>query len=426
METDELVNNNNFPQNQEKKVVRSESSVNQKDSVNWMIYTLFLKKDFDSCLEMINKYSREDGLEAQFATYLKALIKRYSGDINESLDLLRKCYSFNESNILIMKEIGKSLLLLGKFKMAIEIFDEILIRQEDDWEAYQEKGVCSMNIKDFEMAHACFNKALELNQNENTLIHLGRLAILQEDYKLAIEKYTEALNLSPDNAELHSSIGALHLKLGNSNEAFEYFGNAMLHDSNFSNALLGVASIYQDKSEYEQALIKYKLASYSNPNSPLVWNNLGLCFFARAKYIAAVTCLKKAIYLDPFEWIIAYNLGLVYLHQKQYASAFHYMNCSANLKPDFYLTYMYLGIILAQLNDIYNAIAYYDKSIELNPTYLTYYNYSISLINNEMYENAKEKFRNFCDLYNAYRDESQEYDSEILEVSEIIKQKLFG
>ena len=427
MESDEVVSSITPVKTLDKKSPRVEASVNGKDSVNWMIYTLFLRKDFDSCLDVINKYAREpDGFESQFATFLKSLIKRYRGEINESLDLLRKCFSYNEHNPQIMKEIGKSLLLLGKFKMSIEIYDEILSKHEDDWESYQEKGICNMNLQDYEMANSCFTKALELNNNEGTLIYLGKLAIMQEDYKTALDRYNEALSMSPNNPELLSSIGALHLKLGNSNEAFESFGEAMVHDSNFSNALLGVASIYQDKCEYEHALIKYKLCSYSNPNSPLVWNNLGLCFFAKQKYIAAVTCLKKAIYLDPFEWIISFNLGLIYLHQKQYASAFHYMNCSANLKSDFYLSYMYLGIILAGLNDIYNATSYYDKSLELNQNYLTYYNYTISLLCNEMYENAKEKFKSFYDLYSRERDENTEYDTEILEVSEIIKKKLFS
>jgi pentatricopeptide repeat protein len=39
----------------------------------------------------------------------------------------------------------------------------------------------------------------------------------------------------PENAELLSSIGALYLKLGEFDEAFEYFGNSMMYDSSFSN-----------------------------------------------------------------------------------------------------------------------------------------------------------------------------------------------
>jgi Flp pilus assembly protein TadD len=43
------------------------------------------------------------------------------------------------------------------------------------------------------------------------------------------------LSMVPENSELYSAIGAIYLKLGNSDEAFEYFGNAILYDSSFNN-----------------------------------------------------------------------------------------------------------------------------------------------------------------------------------------------
>ena len=56
---------------------------------------------------------------------------------------------------------------------------------------------------------------------------------------------------------------------------------------------------------------QYRVAAVQTPNSAHLWNNIGMCFFGKQRYIAAIACLKKALYLDPFEWIISYNLGLV-------------------------------------------------------------------------------------------------------------------
>ena len=71
--------------------------------------------------------------------------------------------------------------------------------------------------------------------------------------------------------------------------------------------MLGIASISQEKGNYEVALIKYKIASFTNPNSPLIWNNLGLCFFAKQKHMAVLNDLnlgyyqsKKGELLRPF------------------------------------------------------------------------------------------------------------------------------
>ena len=63
--------------------------------------------------------------------------------------------------------------------------------------------------------------------------------------------------------------------------------------------------------DYDVALAKYKLAAQSIPESPPLWNNIGMCFFGKKKFVAAISCLKRANYLAPFDWKILYNLGTV-------------------------------------------------------------------------------------------------------------------
>jgi Tfp pilus assembly protein PilF len=79
------------------------------------------------------------------------------------------------------------------------------------------------------------------------------------------------------------------------------------------------------------------------PESPQLWNNIGMCFFGKKKHVAAVSCLKRASYLAPFDWKILYNLGLVHLTMQQYASAFHFLSASINLRPNRGQTFMLLA-----------------------------------------------------------------------------------
>ncbi len=64
-----------------------------------------------------------------------------------------------------------------------------------------------------------------------------------------------------------------------------------------------------------------------------LWNNVGMCFFSKQKYVAAIACLKRSLYLEPFEWITNYNLGIVHMSNGQYASAFHFLSSAIKLKP---------------------------------------------------------------------------------------------
>lgn len=52
--------------------------------------------------------------------------------------------------------------------MAIDIYDEIISRKTDDLESFYQKGICMMNLKDYEIANACFIKANTIRIEERT------------------------------------------------------------------------------------------------------------------------------------------------------------------------------------------------------------------------------------------------------------------
>eukprot|EP00955_Chlamydomonas_euryale_P103188 365471-Chlamydomonas_euryale.AAC.6 len=168
-----------------------------------------------------------------------------------------------------------------------------------------------------------------------------QLFTLLDDTPSALDVYMRALEHSPENTEVLTTLGLLFLRTSNNEHAFTHLGNSLAHDPRNPRTILAVGSIHQDNQDMDVALIKYRVAAALTPNSPQLWNNIGMCFFGKQRYIAAIACLKKAVYLGPFEWIISYNLGLVHLHTQQYASAFHYLSASINLHADFAHRYMW-------------------------------------------------------------------------------------
>ena len=42
----------------------------------------------------------------------------------------------------------------------------------------------------------------------------------------------------------------------------------------------------QGHGDYDVALTKYRVAAASMPESPQLWNNIGMCFFGKNKYVA--------------------------------------------------------------------------------------------------------------------------------------------
>jgi Bardet-Biedl syndrome 4 protein len=285
---------------------------------------------------------------AEYPLYIKALILRNQGKIEESLQTFQTALCINPLNVNNLKQVGRSLYLLGRHKTALGIFDEAEELASEDREIWHSKGMCYMYLKNHEQAVDCFNTANSISRHEDTSLQLGKVLRLLDRDEEAMVVYVEALDACPENPELLTTIGLLHLKLGNSTKAFENLGNSLTYDPKSSRAILAAGSIIQENQDVDVALVKYRVAMLQTPNSPQLWNNIGMCFYGKGKYVAAVACLKRANYLAPFESIISFNLGLVHLTTSQYASSFHYFSATINLLPTYSRAYMYLAIALSR------------------------------------------------------------------------------
>ena len=138
---------------------------------------------------------------------------------------------------------------------------------------------------------------------------------------------------NPDEVDLTAKLGLLLYK----NEMVSKGLDKILqvqhvsvnHPGNLNLCLAVGASLFEGKKDWESSLYRYKVAGISE--SPILWNNVGLCFYHRKKIIMALSCLKRAVYLNPFEPRINYNLGLLNLIVGQYASAFIFLKAAVSL-----------------------------------------------------------------------------------------------
>lgn len=51
-------------------------------------------------------------------------------------------------------------------------------------------------------------------------------------------------------------------------------------------AILAAGSMMQTHGDFDVALTKYRVVACAVPESPPLWNNIGMCFFGKKKYVA--------------------------------------------------------------------------------------------------------------------------------------------
>ncbi|XP_062062482.1 Bardet-Biedl syndrome 4 protein isoform X2 [Lepus europaeus] len=281
-------------------------------------------------------------------------------------------------------------------------------------------GVCYMYLKQFNKAQEQLHSALQLHRHDLTYMMLGKVHLLEGDLDQAIGIYRKAVEFSPENTELLTTLGLLYLQLGIYQKAFEYLGNALTYDPTNYKAILAAGSMMQTHGDFDVALTKYRVVACAVPESPPLWNNIGMCFFGKKKYVAAISCLKRANYLAPFDWKILYNLGLVHLTMQQYASAFHFLSAAINFQPKMGELYMLLAVALTNLEDIENAKRAYAEAVRLdkcNP--LVNLNYAVLLYNQGEKRGALAQYQELEKKVHLLKDSgSLEMDSEMVEMAQ--------
>ncbi|XP_029722130.2 Bardet-Biedl syndrome 4 protein homolog [Aedes albopictus] len=362
-----------------------ESRVMTNRNMNWLIHELYTRKDFALCKKLIDRQLTIN-YDKEFLYYTKGRILRDEDKPADAINCFQQAILANKKNSQNYKELAKTLFAMGRFKQALEVFlkAETLLERPDH-EVYHHIG--ELFYRSFGQPKAGLAEAKEyLKQSIMCGKHVDSYKILAEIYieegdnLKAIEMIESCLQISQDDVALMTQIGILYLKINEYQRAFEKLLDAISIDDKCTTALLALGSILQSKNDIDGALNKYKRISNLPDEGSEVWSNIGLCFFKKQKYIAAISCLKKAIWVTPLNFNALYNLGLILVTAQQYVSAFQTLAAAISLRPDNAECYMLLGTCLRHLNDPGNAYLSLEKSTMLpdaikNP--LIYLNFAL-------------------------------------------------
>ena len=164
---------------------------------------------------------------------------------------------------------------------------------------------------------------------------MGRIYNREGKYKKAIEVYTAAIDLSPEDGE-------------------NYFNRG---------------NVYVDLKEYNKAVEDYTKAIELDPNVKDVYGCRGYCYIELGEYIKAIEDYTKAIELDP-QYAIAYNnRGNTYDKIGKYQEALNDYTKAIELAPQFSNAYNNMGTLKYKCEEYEEALDYLNKAIDLRDSY---------------------------------------------------------
>ncbi|XP_026470174.1 Bardet-Biedl syndrome 4 protein homolog [Ctenocephalides felis] len=346
-------------------------AVQSTQNLEWLLYDKYVRRQFTICRQIIAQTLKENDCRSEYCYYIQGLILREENKLQESLISFQKCSKLNSKNVENIKQVARTLFLLGRYHLSLETYKEAeTLIARPDWEIYHYIAECMLRgaVGSRHEALHYLRRAAQNGRQIQSYSLLAEQLKRENDYAAATSVYESALEVTPDGAWLHAELGLLLLEQGETQAAFERLGTAVALRPDCERALLAVASVMQSHGDYDAALAKYKVAAQNCIDSPELWNNIGLCFYYKGKIVTALSCLSRAARYSPLSAPILYSLGMVLLSAQQPASAFVYLSAAANLRPTHALSYMLLAVALQRLGDDHNAGLAFERAYELFKT----------------------------------------------------------
>jgi tetratricopeptide (TPR) repeat protein len=305
-----------------------------------------------------------------------ALMK--SGKNNEAIPYLTQVVEMKRYIQEDFYNLGEAYANEGQWSKAAEIFKKGAETRGLDPNGYFYWGTMLFNedqvIEAFDVYQVAKKKDLEQN-HWPTSLYLADIYRLRGSLIEALGSYRQVLKQKPDHVESLFHAGYISFKLGQRDEAMQFFKRLLAIDPKDAGAAANFAALDARDNEVRKSRkeptpgVTLREVADANPNSAEAHTNLGAQLITEEIYPEAVAALQKAVTLKPDSAAAQYNLGLAQLKTGDYQNAVVSITKALELTPNWPDAYNNLGLAYAGLKKYDDAVKAYREAIRIIPDY---------------------------------------------------------
>jgi tetratricopeptide (TPR) repeat protein len=207
------------------------------------------------------------------------------------------------------------LLLLGKTQYTLQQYDdaaETLAKLLPATDKVSEEASYWLSLAYEAVGAECYDRLVgSFPDSWRTLELRAEGFNLRDDTNAAIEGYQKALQLRPNEAELHEALGELFLKKKSYDEAQAELETSLRLDPSRARSLYLLGRLHVQKRENEQAVPYLERALRYQPDMPEACGMLGTAYVRLGEDAKAIPALEKAVSID-FYGDIHYQMYVAY------------------------------------------------------------------------------------------------------------------
>ncbi len=349
--------------------------------------------------------------------------RRYSGDGNYELAIadLSRAIELDPEHIRPYSERAYAYLQVGDMDGAIADMSKVIELEPDYAYGYTMRGIIYQEWGEYELAIADFTNAAEIETDNashymdrgHAYLLLGDVESAKEDYNragslepklnlysVAIDDFTNVIELSPDNVELYIGRAYFYRLLREYEQAIEDYTKAIELDPNNGAFYRGRAWGYFEMGEYELAIADFTSALELLPDDLDIYMKRAEAYNIVGERRLAIADYTRAIELDPDNAHLRAARASAYHALGIYGRAAIDLTKAAHLAPGVADYYLERAVVHRDMGRLDLALLDYDRAIEIdteNPDF--YYERATALYEFGRYKEAVDGYSVALEVY---------------------------
>jgi predicted TPR repeat methyltransferase len=225
--------------------------------------------------------------------------------------------------------------------------------------------------------------------NMNALRFIALSYAQSNDMPKAIDYFLRALDLQPNDANLHNNLGNAYKRLQNIDKAIEHYKKALENEAHYAEAHHNLAGIYSTQNDYQHALKHYQQAIQAKPDFIFAHYHLGLLFLQHQKLDAAKIQFANVLSLCPEHVGAQFYTGILLLNDNAIEEAEQAFQNVLRMDNEHVQAMINLGVIALKKNEGQRGVNYFTEALALdNQSIEARNNLAATFIHHDRFENA--------------------------------------
>ena len=238
--------------------------------------------------------------------------------------------------------------------------------------AHNNLGVELARRQDYAGAAQEYLLAIDIVPNDPDLhCDLANVYVQMGNAEGAVAEFETAIRLNPDHVKAHNNLGAFYANRKQWSEAVTQYREGLRLVPEWAPLHRNLAWALSQMGRMDEAVVEYKNALDIEPDNTQTRNNLGALFASRKEWPKAIEQFRETLRLDPENVAIRYLLAAAFAMVGQLDAAVSEYTEVLRRAPNTISAYLGLATVKVQQKKSDEALAFFGKAFELEPGNVT-------------------------------------------------------